>query len=67
METNNIFILSIFCLLFLGVSACSDVKAGDMYSPVDTSGNSLSADTGPIDQDLNDEFCPPDSAARNNC
>ena len=61
---NTIMALSLVLPL---IAACSDIEPAPMYSPVNTEGNQLQTDTGPIEKDLNDEFCPPDAAVRNHC
>ena len=54
-----------FAMIFL--SACGPTEVTPMYSPVNTAGNTIQADTGPQNEDLNDEFCPPGEAELNNC
>lgn len=61
--------MRIFTLLFFSVilGACGPTKVTPMYSPVNTDGNVIQADTGASDEDLNNEFCPPGEAELNNC
>ena len=61
--------MKLFTVLLFGLmlAACGPTEVKPMYSPVNTEGNTIQADTGPANEDLNDEFCPPGEAELNNC
>ncbi|GEM_PF-4950297 len=58
---------SIITFMAFLLAACGPAVVSPMYSPVNTQGNVIQADTGPAENDLNDEFCPPGEASKNNC